>query len=83
MADLNNDLEVNLKEIDRYLEDHVSVQVAPQSQNPITVGGKTEKLTTVFPEILAQLKEDKKGQMQLFPATDSAFSFSYFSINRY
>ena len=71
MADSDDDQTISLKEIDRYLEDHVSSEVAPQSQNPMTIGSKVEKLTDVFPEILAQLKDGKKGQMQLFAATES------------
>ena len=71
MADDNEDLNVNLKEIGRYLEDRVTEEVAPQSQNPMVIGNKTEKLADVFPEILAQLKEGKKGHMQLFTSTES------------
>lgn len=71
MADSNEDLNINLKEINRYLEDRVSLEVAPQSQNPMTIGSKTEKLTDVFPEILEQLKEGKKKQLQLFAATEA------------
>lgn len=71
MADGNDDLSVNLLEIGRYLEDHVSREVAPQSQIPMTVGGRGEKLTTIFPDILDQLKEGKRGQMQLFSPTES------------
>ena len=55
MADIDSDLNINLKEIDRYLEDHVSMEVAPESQNPMTIGSKTEKLTEVFPKILDDL----------------------------
>ncbi len=71
LADGNNDLSINLKEIDRYLEDYVSVEVAPHKQNPITIGSKTERLTTVLPEILEEIVEGRKGQMQLFTTTDS------------
>ena len=71
MADGNADNMVNLKELGRYLEDRVSVEVAPQNQNPMTIGGVTEKLTDVFPEILAQIKEGKKGKMPLFTVTES------------
>ncbi len=71
MADDNEDLNVNLKEIGRYLEDRVTEEVAPQSQNPMVIGNKTEKLANVFPEILAQLKEGKKGHIQLFTSTES------------
>ena len=71
MADDNEDYIVNLKEIGRYLEDKVTTEVAPEKQNPMVVGSKEEKLTDVFPEILDQLREGKKGQLQLFTATDS------------
>ena len=71
MADGDEDLSVNLKEIGRYLEDRVAEEVAPQNQNPVIIGNKTEQVTIVFPEILAQLKEGKKTQVQLFAATES------------
>ena len=71
LADGNGDLNVNLKEISRYLEDHVSEEVAPHAQNPMTVGSKMENLTDVFPEALALLKEGRKGQLQIFSGTDS------------
>ncbi|TNE57027.1 MAG: tetratricopeptide repeat protein, partial [Bacteroidetes bacterium] len=70
MADGNQDLLVNLMEISRYLEDHVTTEVAPHQQIPMTVGGRGEKLADVFPEILAQLKEGRKGQLQLFKSTE-------------
>ena len=71
LADDNTDNAVNLKEIGRYLEDYVTEEVSPQSQNPMVIGNKTEKLTDVFPEVLAKLKEGKIGQSQLFTATES------------
>ncbi len=71
MADINQDQSVSLLEISRYLEDHVTTEVAPQSQIPITTGKREEILTDVFPEILAQLEEGKRGQMQLFSPTVS------------
>ncbi|MCB0535214.1 MAG: tetratricopeptide repeat protein [Lewinellaceae bacterium] len=71
MADGNVDQSVNLMELGRYLQDKVTTEVAPQSQVPMTVGNFTEKLVDVFPEILAQIKERKKGQLQLFTATES------------
>ncbi len=70
MADGNADNAVNLMEVGRYLEDHVTDE---EVRKPKSNGGReqTEKLTDVFPELLAQIKEGKKGQMQLFTATDS------------
>ena len=70
MADGNEDLNVNLKEIGRYLEDRVTEEVAPQKQNPMIIGNKTEKLTDVFPEILAQLQQGRRGELLLFSSTD-------------
>lgn len=71
MADSNDDQVVDLKEIGRYLEDYVTQEVAPESQNPMVVGNKTEKLTAVVPELLTKLKEGKKGQLQFFTSTQS------------
>jgi tetratricopeptide (TPR) repeat protein len=71
MADGNSDLNINLKEIGRYLEDNVTEEVSPEVQNPMTIGDRTEQLTTVFPDILEQIKENRKGQMQLFSSTES------------
>ncbi|MBK8564971.1 MAG: tetratricopeptide repeat protein [Saprospiraceae bacterium] len=71
MADGNADASVNLMEIGRYLDDHVTSEVAPQSQVPMTVGNRTEKLATVFPDMLAQVKKNKAGQLPIFSPTDS------------
>jgi uncharacterized caspase-like protein len=71
LADGNGDQSVNLMEIGRYLEDNVTTEVAPHSQIPMTIGSRGEKLTTVFPELIEQLKEGKQGQMELFTSTAS------------
>ncbi|MBP8238917.1 MAG: tetratricopeptide repeat protein [Saprospiraceae bacterium] len=71
LADGNSDGSVNLMEIGRHLEDHVTPEVSPQSQVPMTVGNRTEKLAAVFPDLLAQVKKNKTGQLPLFSATDS------------
>ncbi len=71
MADRDNDQTVTVREIDMYLGDHVTPEVAPQNQLPMVVGNGREKLTDIFPEILAQIKEGRKGQMQIFAATES------------
>jgi len=71
LADVNSDGSVNLMEISRHLEDHVTPEVSPQSQVPMTVGSRTEKLAAVFPDILAQVKKNKAGQLPIFSATDS------------
>jgi tetratricopeptide (TPR) repeat protein len=71
MADANEDQTVTLKEISRYLEDKVSEEVAPENQNPMTIGSVTETLTVVDPELLAQIRTDKIGQMNLFSTVAS------------
>ena len=47
MADRNADGTVSVGEIDRYLEDNVTAEAAPQSQVPMLLGNKTERLATV------------------------------------
>ena len=71
MADKNADMGVSLSEINRYLEDHVTPEVAPQNQLPMTVGNGRETLFPVIPDLLAQLQQGKKGQLDLFASTDS------------
>ncbi|MFN0015176.1 MAG: tetratricopeptide repeat protein [Saprospiraceae bacterium] len=71
LADRNADTSVTLSEIDRYLEDHVTPEVAPQRQTPLVLGNKTEHLAAVFPEILAELKKGKTGQLAVFSRIDS------------
>jgi len=71
MADANTDASVNLMEIGRYLEDHVTSEVAPQSQVPMMVGNRTERLAAVFPDLLEQVRKNKAGQLPTFSPTDS------------
>ena len=47
MADNNKDLWITLQEVGRYLEDHVTNEVAPVSQVPMIVGNRNEHLTSV------------------------------------
>lgn len=62
---------INLREIRNYLEEHVSEEVAPQRQLPMTIGNGNETLASVLPEMLEQLRQGKKGQMPIFTTTDS------------
>ncbi len=71
MADDNGDQQVNLKEIGRYIEDHVTPEAAPQNQNPMTVGGNMELISTVSPHILAQVRKGQSEVIQQFAAIDS------------
>ena len=71
MADQNEDLAINLKEIRNYLEENVTEEVNPQSQTPMTVGNGKERLAYVSEDLLAQVRESKKGAVQQFTATES------------
>ncbi|MBL7810051.1 MAG: tetratricopeptide repeat protein [Saprospiraceae bacterium] len=71
LADRNGDGSVTVGEIDRYLEDHVTTEAAPQSQVPMLLGNKTERLATVNAAILEDLKKEKMSGMAVFAATVS------------
>ena len=70
LADANNDLSVNLKEVGRYLEDHVTAEVAPVNQNPKVIGSPTERLAAVDAKLLADLRSGKTSQMQMLSPVD-------------
>ena len=71
MADNNNDLVVNLLEAGRYIEDHVSAELAPVSQVPMVIGNRADALSKVNVEILAALKSGKSSQMSFLSSIDS------------
>ena len=71
MADNNNDKWVTLQEIGRYLEDHVTNEVAPVSQVPMTVGNRNDKLCMVDESLLAALKSGKSNQEMLLSSVES------------
>ena len=70
MADREADGTVTLSDIDRYLEDHVTKEVAPMQQTPMIVGDKKERLAQVFPDVLALWKKEKEGQQPQFRAVE-------------
>jgi tetratricopeptide (TPR) repeat protein len=71
LADNNNDQFVTLQEVGRYLEDHVTNEVAPVSQVPMTIGNRNEKLTTVDELLLASIKSGKTNQALMLSAVES------------
>jgi tetratricopeptide (TPR) repeat protein len=71
MADNNNDLIVNLQEAGRYIEDHVSAEVAPVSQVPMVLGNRTDALSKVDPNLLASIKSGKSNQMSFLSSIDT------------
>ncbi len=71
LADFNDDQGVTLQELGRYLEDHVSTEVAPVSQVPIIVGNRNERLNSVNPKLVADIKSGKTNQSQMLFAINS------------
>ena len=71
MADNNNDLIVNLQEAGRYIEDHVSTEVAPVSQVPMILGNRTDALSFVDSKILTSLISGKSSQISFLSSIDS------------
>jgi tetratricopeptide (TPR) repeat protein/uncharacterized caspase-like protein len=60
MADQDGDGAVSLKELERYLEDRVSEDVAPNRQNPILrTSDKTAKIALVNEAVLEELRAGK------------------------
>jgi len=70
LADRNGDGTITVGEIDRYLEDKVTTEAAPQSQVPMLLGNKTERLATVNAAILADLKKKKSEGMPVFASIE-------------
>jgi protein O-mannosyl-transferase len=71
LADRNNDGIVTVGELDRYLEDNVTAEVAPQSQVPMLLGNKSDRLARVNEALLAEIKKVKNTGMPIFAATES------------
>lgn len=71
MADKNTDLLVTLSEMDRYLEDHVTPEVAPISQVPVVYGNKTKGLAHVDVALLDNIRRGSANQPRVFSSVDS------------
>lgn len=71
LADANQDLVVTLQEVGRYLEDHVTAEVAPVNQMPMVLGNRNEKIAIVDPSILAAFQTVKANQMAMLSAIDT------------
>lgn len=71
MADRNNDGEVTLAEISRYLEDNVTESAAPHQQTPLIIGDRNTKLNKINAGFLTKLKEEMKGDMAFFSGLSS------------
>lgn len=71
LADKDEDQFVTLQEIGRYLEDHVSEEVAPIRQVPMVIGDRYQRLTNVDANLLSSIKSGKTNQMVLLASIDS------------
>jgi tetratricopeptide (TPR) repeat protein/uncharacterized caspase-like protein len=71
LADQNNDLGISLQEIGRYLEDHVTSEVAPVSQVPMILGNRMERIANVNPVLLASLKAGRDHVVKSISTIDS------------
>lgn len=71
LADSNKDLSVNLQELSRYLEDHVTVQVAPMVQVPMIIGNRISQMSVVNTTLLEKLSAENMNQLQLFSPVEN------------
>ncbi len=71
LADHNDDLQISLLELERYLEDRVPAEVAPQSQIPMVVGSKGTSIAFVDTESLDRLIAAKQENTPLMAKVDS------------
>ncbi|MBK9108770.1 MAG: tetratricopeptide repeat protein [Saprospiraceae bacterium] len=71
LADGNKDLFVSLQELSRYLEDHVTTEVAPMVQVPMIIGNRITRLSSVDTKFLENLSSGKINQTQIFSPVDS------------
>lgn len=62
-ADQDNNQNISLYEIGRYLENKVPAEVAPISQFPMVVGNRNTIVATINPELFQSLKKDKNKEL--------------------
>ncbi len=70
-ADSNKDLSITLQEAGRYLEDHVTVEVAPISQVPMIIGNRMEKIASVDTASFSLVKSGYSNQVNKLSYIDS------------
>jgi tetratricopeptide (TPR) repeat protein len=71
LADKNENLQVNLLELENYLETKVPEETAPQSQIPLTVGSKGTAISFVDADVLKELKSLKERELPTLAAIES------------
>jgi Tfp pilus assembly protein PilF len=70
-ADHNNDNKITFSELDRYLEDHVPVEVSPINQLPLLIGKKTDTLASYDPIVFTGLKSKQGEEGVAFSSIES------------
>ena len=71
LADQNDDLKINVLELERYLEDKVSMEVSPNSQIPMTVGIKSNIVGYVDDVQLKKLQLENEAELGMMAIVDS------------
>ncbi|MFZ1425113.1 MAG: tetratricopeptide repeat protein [Saprospiraceae bacterium] len=71
LADKDDDQFITLQEVGRYLEDHVSEEVAPIRQVPMISGDRYQKLSIVDTSIVNTLKSGKTNQSVMLVSIES------------
>ena len=66
LADNNEDQQVNLLELGRYVQEKVMTETAPHSQTPMTAGKKTATLSQVDKDYLEKILAGKKKSTTRF-----------------
>ena len=72
LADSDGNLQVSLKELQRYLEDKVHESLGNDKQTPLTVGDRNSIIAYVDEEILAEINVDTK--IESSPIADSGLA---------
>ncbi|MCB0534278.1 MAG: caspase family protein [Saprospiraceae bacterium] len=70
-ADKNTDAQINLMELDRYLQDNVSAEAAPESQIPMVLGPPKTVVTYVDAPTFTTRQEALKNHKTEFLAIDN------------
>ncbi len=71
LADNNDDHIVNLQEVGRYLEDHVSKEVAPFNQVPLIIGNRNEKIAVVNSQLLSSIRSGETNKSKILDTKES------------
>jgi len=66
MADVNNDSDVTLLELENYIEYEVSQQTAPSYQTPFTIGNLRKTITSIDISELKKIKLTHEKEVQTF-----------------